>query len=152
MGHSRVVSDHWGHLSTPEQRARLLERTASARELAEAQRAELRGEMERLRSEREEAMAEFRVTLTEEQLRQLQGLARAQRFGPRSDRTRFRGQSRRQSFRGGDDTFRPRSLRRGLAGRFVPRRFSRRGASLRRGPDFRRDPTFRRGRGWFRGW
>ena len=119
---------------TPEQRARLeelqtesLERAASARELVEAQRAQLRGEMERLRSEREEAVAELRATLTEEQVRQLQSVAREQRLGPRSYRARFRGQSRRQSFRSGDDTFRPRSFRRGLAGRFVPRRFSRRG-------------------------
>ena len=89
MAHSRVVSDHWGHLSTyssplsqtsdeigltPEQRARLeelqtefLERAASARELVDAQRAQLREEMERLRSEREEAVAELRAMLTEEQ-------------------------------------------------------------------------------------
>ena len=74
---------------TPEQRARLeelqtefLERAASARELVDAQRAQLREEMERLRSEREEAVAELRAMLTEEQVRQLQSVAREQRLPP----------------------------------------------------------------------
>lgn len=122
---------------TPEQRARLeelqtefLERPASARELVDAQRAQLREEMERLRSEREEAVAELRAMLTEEQVRQLQSVAREQRLGPRRYRARFRSQSRRQSFRSGDGTFRPRSFRRGPAGRFSgwgPRSFPGRG-------------------------
>lgn len=144
---------------TPEQRVRLeefqtefLESTAFARELVEDQRAQLRGAMERIRSEREEARTELREMLTEEQVRQVQGLARGQRPRPRSDRERFRGRSGRQNFRGGGDTFRTRSFHRGLTGRFVPGHFSRRGASLRRGLTFGRGPTLRRGRGSFPEW